>query len=394
MYKIKQFFKNVPFKYILILFIGLRLLTFLAAVLGLNFLDFKFSFPYVNVILEKYGSPLLWSWANFDGVHYLSLADQGYNFDLTQAYFPAYFLLINFISIFINNFLFSGLLISHIFFFLSLVILYKLLRFDYNDKVSRKILLYQTFFLTSFFFLSIYTESLYLFLTLSSFYLLRKKAYIKSGLIAALASATRITGIFLVPIFFIEIFLENKSKLMKKKTFINQVKMYIKTFWPTFLPALGLLAYMHFLKQKFDDPFMFVHVQSGFGGGRDTSKLVLFYQVIWRYIKMLITVDRSNPIYYTLWLEFLTSFYFIGLIIFGFFKKVRPSYLIYSLLCFILPTLTGVLSSMPRYLLVLFPAFICIELIPNNKLKKLLFIINIILLFINTALFTRGYWIS
>lgn len=109
---------------------------------------------------------------------------------------------------------------------------------------------------------------------------------------------------------------------------------------------------------------------------------------------MILTVDKTNPIYFTVWLELVISLYALGLLIWAYIKKVRPSYLIFSFISFIIPTLTGTFSSMPRYVLVLFPIFIVLALIENKYLRYFIFSIHIILLFICTMLFTRGYWIA
>ena len=42
-------------------------------------------------------NPTFWGWANFDGEHYLSIANIGYK-GLEQAFFPIYPILINFFS--------------------------------------------------------------------------------------------------------------------------------------------------------------------------------------------------------------------------------------------------------------------------------------------------------
>jgi hypothetical protein len=160
------------------------------------------------------------------------------------------------------------------------------------------------------------------------------------------------------------------------------------------IPTLGLLAYMTYLYIKFNDPLLFSHVQEEFGAGRQTGKFILLYQVIWRYIKMIFTVDRTNPLYFTIWLEFISAISFFSLLIWGFVKRIRPSYLIFSLLAITLPTLTGTFSSMPRYVLVAFPVFILLAQIKNKWFNYIYPTISIILLIICTAMFTRGYWIS
>jgi hypothetical protein len=373
--------EKIPWKFILKLFIGLRVTTFIAAIIGLKLLDFKPSFPYSETFLEKFGHPLFWSWANFDGVHYLMLAREGYVFGLTQAFFPGYLLLIRLVSLVLQNYLLSGLFISHLFFILSLAIFYKLLRLDYSKIISRKILVFLTFFPTSFYFLSVYNESLFLFLLLFCFYCLRTFNYNKIGIAGIFLTLTRIVGIFVIPAFFVEAWEKIKAK-------------NLKTIFYLTLPSLGLFLYMWYLNSKFNDPLMFAHVQEGFGSGRSTGKLVLLYQVFWRYLKMIITVDRQNPIYFTVWLELISSLSFIALLIWGYVKKIRLSYIVFSALAFLLPTLTGTLSSMPRYVLVLFPGFIALGLIKQKSLQNFILGFNFILLIICTALFTRGYWIA
>jgi len=372
---------STPWKYIFSLFVVLRLLTIFAVWLGFWNLPFKASFPYSDTILSPLGPQWLWSWANFDGVHYIMLATDGYAFGLTQAFFPGYFMLMRLVDLLFQNLLISGLIISHVSFVLMLAVFYKLLRLDYSKAISQRALLFIAFFPTSFYFLSLYTESLFLLMLLSIFYLVRSGRLKRAGFLGIGLTLSRIVGIFIIPSLMIE--LKNKETKIKLKEFI----------W-LLLPALGLLAYMIYLWLKFKDPFLFAHVQSEFGAGRETTKLVLIYQVIWRYVKMIVTVDKSNPIYFSVWLEMLSSLYGLGLLIWGYIRKIRPSYLLFSLLAFLLPTLTGTFSSMPRYVLVLFPVFITLALIENRYWRYLIFTIHVVLLFICTMLFTRGYWIA
>ena len=308
-----------------------------------------------------------------------------------------------------------GLGLSHIFFILSLWIFYKLVRLDYSKTIAKRTLLLYTLFPTSFYFLSLYTESLFMFLLFSIFYLWRKKQWMAAGLLGILLTATRIVGIFIVPALLLELYLQKKSTSQSIAKQINlkitishyqvlitnyikpQISNLITHYWKilaALIPSLGLLTYMLYLYIRFDDPLLFANVQSDFGAGRETGKFILLYQVIWRYVKMVVTVDRSNPLYFTIILEFISSITVISLIVWGFFKKIRPSYLVFSLCALILPTLTGTFSSMPRYVLVAFPAFIILAQIKNSKIFYSILSVSTILLIICTAMFTRGYWIS
>src|SRR3989344_6875835 len=89
-------FKKI-FSLFLIWRIGLFFVAFLASFI---FPGFKTSFPYANIALEVTNLPnWIWGFGNFDGVHYLRIAQNGYNAEFSQAFFPFYPLLINFFNI-------------------------------------------------------------------------------------------------------------------------------------------------------------------------------------------------------------------------------------------------------------------------------------------------------
>ena len=112
---------------------------------------------------------------------------------------------------------------------------------------------------------------------------------------------------------------------------------------------------------------------------------------------MIFTVNLQNPIFQTIVLEFIVGILFFLLPIYGYFKKIRLSYLVYAMLGFLTPTVQGSFSSVPRYIIVFFPSFLSAA-IWVNKLPKLfrmlLIAVSFIALVIETALFLRGYWIA
>ena len=140
---------------------------------------------------------------------------------------------------------------------------------------------------------------------------------------------------------------------------------------------------------------MFVHVQTFFGAGRSSDKIILLYQVFWRYFKMLVTVEKHTLTYFVVVMEFTSAVIFLTLIIFTYLKRWY-SYLIFMALAFIAPTLTGTFSSLSRYVLVLFPGFIILSLWAEKYrwLRILYPILAIPLLIFCLILFTRGYWVA
>ena len=365
--------------------------------------------------------PGLWAWANFDGEHYLAIAHHGYgNFE--QAFFPFYPWLIKTLVFPFKQSLFalllSGLFISHLSFIIALFLFYLLIRFDYDKKIAQTAIFFLLLFPTSFFFGAVYTESLFLALILGSFYAARRGKWWIAGILGALASGTRLVGIFLLPALLVEWIQQDKLKNKQSLLLRNQISkikiMYqnvkrknifefytvilhfaflIFNLLPILLMSLGLLYYMRFLSINYQDPLMFLHVQPVFGAQRVADKIILLYQVFWRYFKMIATT-KIDPLYFTVWLELLSAALFLGLLVFAYLKKIRLSYLIFAVLAYITPTLTGTFSSMPRYVLVLFPCFIAMALIKNRIMKILLFTFYFLLLVVSTIFFTRGYWIG
>jgi Gpi18-like mannosyltransferase len=115
--------------------------------------------PGFTKLSDHLGNNLLQMWANFDGFHYLDQATTNYfpvgETSLTTAYFPVYPWLVRNLNDFVHNPLITGLIISNLAFFLSLLLLYKLFLLDYKEKISRFALLLIFLFPTSFIFGSI-----------------------------------------------------------------------------------------------------------------------------------------------------------------------------------------------------------------------------------------------
>jgi hypothetical protein len=64
---------------------------------------------------------------------------------------------------------------------------------------------------------------------------------------------------------------------------------------------------------------------------------------------------------------------------------------------YLIPTLSGSFSSLPRYVLVLFPGFILMAVWLSKKsrwLQTAVLLILFLALGIATALFARGYWVA
>lgn len=388
-------------KRILLLFLFWRLILFVIAFLAVIFIHtFAGTFPYYNLVLQPTNLPeWVWGFGNFDGVHYLRIAQNGYNAEFSQAFFPLLPLLIRYANFIPENpalrtvtfvdpgFFITGIILVNLFFLFALIMFYKLIRIDFSDKVAFGSIVLLLSFPTSFYFGAIYTESLFLFLSLGAFYFIRKGNFIAAGVFGSFASATRILGLFLLPVILIEIYLKIKKKEIK----FNSEK-FTKAIIGTLLVPFGTLLYMLYLRLNFENPIYFLTSQPAFGAERTSGNLILLPQVIYRYMKIFLTVPIQTQQFFNAFLEF--SFTIISLIVLMvFFKRMRISYFLFTLGCLILPTLTGTFSSMPRYSLM---SFLLLPVIVQATKKYTIVLAGlfIVLGIILTSLFIRGYWVA
>lgn len=334
-------------------------------------------------------APFFWFWSNFDGQHYISIAENGYGFG-ERAFFPLYPLLIKIVSGLFGSGLvalnLAGILISCVSFFVGIVGFYKLLKIDFSTKFVNIVILFLLVFPTSFYFASVYTESLFFALSVWGFYFARKGHWFLASVLGIFLTLTRFVGLIILPAFLIEWILQN----YKKRKFISIFPEIILTI-PT-----GLLAYMFYLERTIHNMFAFYSDLSVFGEQR-SSHLIVLPQVFYRYVfKIFPNLNiYFFPVIFTTFFEFFIGVVYLFFSIFAFFK-IRLSYAVYLFLGYIIPTFSGSFSSLPRYVLILFPAYILFTVYLQKK-RVLLFaflIISFILLIISFSLFSRGYWIS
>lgn len=366
-----------------------KTLVYVVSFLAVLYLP-RFSDNFFGGLLVNYEkAPLFWGWANFDGEHYLSIAQKGYK-SLQQAFFPAYPVLMKIVSSLFGSgftsFNWAGIVISNVLFFLSLVVFWKVIRLDYSERVAKFVIIALLVFPTSFYFGAVYTESLFLFTSLLTYYLFRKKKYFWSGLVGILMTLTRIYGVFVLAMILVEIFSRKSSlrKILKEKIYLVGIS------------ATGLIFYMYFSWVNYSDPLAFYNLQT-IVGEQHQKGIILLPQVFFRYAKM-IFVNRV-PFFslQTTLLEIATGLMFTFLPIYAYFKKIKWSYIVYMLLGFLVPSAQGSFSSIPRYVIVIFPAFIVLGVLleKQSKLSRAIyFIISLSWLMINTALFLRGYWVA
>lgn len=388
-------------------FLMWRSIIFIIGSLAQNILPYKPSFPYAYDLLPKYNFPQwFYSWANFDGVHYLTIVEKGYvGTGLIQAFFPLYPILVSAANYIFDTTLLAGLFISNSLALVVCILLWHLVQQKFSAPIAWKTLVIFLLFPTSFYLGALYSESLFISLVLLTFIFAHHKYWLLAGLAALCASASRVVGVFLVPALVLEMILTDKSfpamqllgtnaSLFFKKC-MSVVKKNFKSILSVIIGLFGLFGYMLYLWRTFGDPLFFLHVQAEFGSGREET-LVLLPQVFWRATKIILTVpfDLRWPIYLQ---ELALTVGSIGVLLLSFKKsyKVPLSWTVFSLGAILLPTTTGTLSSMPRYVLVALPLFVILAQLRLPKyLDGLVYALLAGVLIYNIILFVQGYWVA
>jgi hypothetical protein len=160
-------------------------------------------------------------------------------------------------------------------------------------------------------------------------------------------------------------------------------------------------------------------VQSEFGASRQTN-LVFLPQVIFRYLRMMVDFWRDGILFswhaYPFVQEFVLSIITLLILIWQTltlkllqplwqklkikFLEVRANstlpleILLFSGGAFLVPTLTGNFSSMPRYILSSLSIFIWVACLKSKVAKVIILLVSLIFLIINTILFSAGYWVA
>lgn len=325
-----------------------------------------------------FGSSGFWqSWANWDGGHFLGIAENGFAVTQQYAFFPLYPALISLLVPVFRNFLATGLVISNILALLAVIFLYKLAKLDFAKDLSLRTIIYFLFFPTAFFLGAVYSESLFIFTTAAAFYFLRKGNFAVSSIFAIFVTLTKPYGIIIVLPLVIEYLVSKKSRFK----FEPQLVLLL-------VPVVAFIVYLIYLRNLTGDAVIFAKVQGDWLRTPVNPAVTL-----WNYY-LSFFITPPNLFFGIQVIEFLSAILVLVLIIFGW-KKLRLSYSVFLLSLYLIFVSTGTLTSFPRFVLVLWPSFFILANFGENFLFDFFYkLASLVLLGLFTSLFLSGFFIS
>jgi hypothetical protein len=330
-----------------------------------------------------FGNLLVAPFARWDSTWYLAIAQGGYNHQPARtAFFPLYPLAMRGLGAVIGSDLIAGVLISLVAFGIALVLLYRLASLDLEAPVARVTVLLVAFCPMAYFFSAVYSESLFLALSIGCFWQARMGRWAWAGVLGALAAAERNSGVILfVPVLLLFLYgprgdlsppLRRVSGVARLERLRPRYPVTPQFAWTLLIP-FGLLVYVLVLALATGDglaPFhsqqvWFRHFAGPFGG------IWTGAVAAWDGLRQIVH-GPGPPIYFSpaggdplmVAGQNLMLFGFLGLgaaALIGTFRRLPFAYGAYCLAALALPLSYPVtprpLISLPRYEVVLFPLF-------------------------------------
>jgi hypothetical protein len=184
----------------------------------------------------------------WDSVWFMAIASDGYGGGAREAFFPLYPLLVRVVSAPFGSTLIGGALLSTALLGVALVLLHRLVALDYGRAVARNAVLVTALFPMSFFFSAVYSESLFLALSIGAVYAARRERWAWAGALGMLAATTRSAGVLLlVPLAIIYLWDTGRPSLRAMRA------VRADALWLLLVP-LGLAAYCGVLALGGHDP--------------------------------------------------------------------------------------------------------------------------------------------
>jgi hypothetical protein len=152
-------------------------------------------------------SPFWDPFTRWDSGWFFGIARNGYQYveggRNNLAYFPVYPLLMRYVGRLFGrtsaDIYLGGIAVSWTAFVLAMIALYYLAQLDVPAHRAERAVLLTAVFPFAFFFGVVYTESIFLLFTVTAFYAFRTRRWVWGGLAGAVATATRVNGILMLP---------------------------------------------------------------------------------------------------------------------------------------------------------------------------------------------------
>jgi len=341
---------------LLVVFLAYELLPFSTPNFEINFVD-----PARRVV------SLATAFSTWDAQHYLYLSESGYHAgQMSNAFFPLLPLLIHLTAPIFHSTLVAGLVVSNVASLLGVYFLYRLVSELHGRGAADSTLLLYLAFPTAFFFSLIYTESLFLLLAASFFYLLFRRGLAWAALPAAVLPLARPEGVLIIIPFAVHYAFEVLG-LGRRPLAAALARFEASQAALVLSPLLGAAAYLAYMRAATGNAFEMFEAMKNYVSAHSLT-YVLHPADLARALgewPLALHGFTNSAIDRALFLVFL-------LLLPPMFRRVHPALAVFGVGVGLLNVLSGTFMSYSRYLLLAFPVFITAGLLlQGSRLRRL-----------------------
>jgi hypothetical protein len=339
-------------------------------------------------------------WLHGDAAWFIGIAQHGYQRNGGEVFYPLYPLLLAGVARVIGHaWVAAGILVSLAAGAAAFVLLHRLAARLVGEDAARRTVLYLAVFPMSLFLQAPYSEALYLLLAVATFLLAEDARWLPASIAAGLALLTRIAGVALLPPL---LWMAWRSG-DRRRALASLVAV----------PVLGGL-YPLWLQLRLHAPRSEFSNEAGwnryFSHAGPLGGLWHAAQAAWAGIEQLATADathrywngatNADPLYVAAHnledVAFFVLFAVLGVVAW---RRLGPQYGLFVLGSLLIPLTFPArgypLLSMPRFTLVLFPAFIAAAALTRDPQRERAVLgLSALLLGLAVVQWSAGYWVS
>jgi hypothetical protein len=390
--------------------VGSRVLIFAvafaaAALIGVHSLPVGWRFPVRAEVFTGWLGSFFNPWAHWDGVWYIKIATSGYaDSDGSTAFFPLFPMMLRYIGVLLRgNMLITGILISLLCYAGCVWLLYRLVRRDFDDSLASRTVIYLAIGPLSFFLQAVYTESLFLLLSLACFVFAREGRWRLAGVMGLLATLTRSTGVLLLIPMAYYYYQGRGWKLRKTDSHVANLLMVVE----------GLLVWMTYLALAFGKPLAFSTAQAQWERGVGAPNYTVtraIVSTVWglrkivsaEYYRLFWEVPRPGSQYANVGTNIFNLLFLVGaaLLLWYGARRLPRAYSWYALAALayplFFPSKFVPLMSYPRFTLTVFPLYVALALYTRDRPRahKVVVVGGVLLLIGLTAKFAVFSWVA
>ena len=316
-----------------------------------------------------------------DATRYLDIAQNGYvktgENAINLVFYPLYPYLVRALGWITGNLPLAGVIISQLGYGAASILLYELILLDGGKRNAWDGVLLMALYPFSMFAMGVFTEGLFLALTIGCLYAMRKRNYIAAGIVGFFAALTRTQGMLL---FFPAVY-----EIISLRLGAEKKRIKIKDAFLLLIPAgFGVYLLINYLLHG--NPFQFLIYEAGQPWYQSTRWIG---DNIAQHFTM--AQEYAGLAWIIYWVQIALYFLALATLFYGVMKKERLMYLLYGGVYLGFSYLSGWMISGGRYMLGCVPLFIILSKTRDGMGRRLLILGMGMLFFVYSLFFLQSY---